>query len=49
VRISPPVFRCWRNTGDGPLTCVVVQAKAGSLEQGTTADGFRASDPPRWP
>jgi mannose-6-phosphate isomerase-like protein (cupin superfamily) len=49
LRISPSVFRCWRNTGDVPLTCVIVQAKAGSLEQATMADGIRAQDPPRWP
>ena len=49
VRIKPAVFRCWRNTGDVPLTCVVVQAKAGSLEQATRTDGIVPPDPPRWP
>ena len=24
ARISPAVVRCWRNTGDVPLTCIVV-------------------------
>ena len=49
VRIRPAVFRCWRNTGDVPLTCVVVQAKAGSLEQATRTDGIVPPDPPHWP
>jgi mannose-6-phosphate isomerase-like protein (cupin superfamily) len=49
VRINPAVSRCWRNTGDVPLTCVVVQAKAGSLEQVTVKDGIRGEAPPRWP
>jgi uncharacterized cupin superfamily protein len=49
VRIAPPVYRCWRNTGDVPLTCVVVQAKAGSIEKATLADGIRAAEPPHWP
>ena len=49
VRIRPAVVRCWRNTGDVPLTCVVVQAKAGSLEQATRTDGIVPPDPPRWP
>jgi uncharacterized cupin superfamily protein len=48
MRLAPAVFRCWRNTGAEPLTCVVVQAKAGSLEQATHGDGILASEPPRW-
>jgi mannose-6-phosphate isomerase-like protein (cupin superfamily) len=49
VRINPSVLRCWRNTGDVPLTCIVVQAKAGSLEQATAKDGVLGKEPPRWP
>jgi uncharacterized cupin superfamily protein len=49
VRIKPAVFRCWRNTGDVPLTCIVVQAQAGSLEQATRSDGIVPQDPPHWP
>jgi uncharacterized cupin superfamily protein len=49
VRVAPPIFRCWRNTGGEPLTCIVVQAKAGSLEQATAADGVIAPEPPSWP
>jgi uncharacterized cupin superfamily protein len=49
VRINPAVVRCWRNTGDVPLTCIVVQAKAGSLEQATRTDGIVPPDPPHWP
>lgn len=48
VRVAPPVSRCWRSTGTEPLTCVVVQAQAGSLTQATAADGFRTPEP-RWP
>ena len=49
VRIGPTVVRCWRNTGNVPLTCVVVQAKAGSLEQATRTDGIVLPNPPHWP
>jgi uncharacterized cupin superfamily protein len=49
VRVAPQVFRCWRNTGITPLTCIVIQAQAGSLEAATAADGFLAPEPPRWP
>jgi mannose-6-phosphate isomerase-like protein (cupin superfamily) len=49
VRIAPPVLRCWRNTGAEPLVCIVVQAKAGALEQATAKDGFLSKDPPQWP
>jgi mannose-6-phosphate isomerase-like protein (cupin superfamily) len=49
VRVAPPVLRCWRNTGDQPLTCIVVQTKAGSLAQATAKDGVLGKDPPRWP
>ena len=49
VRITPPVLRCWRNTGTEPLTCIVIQAKAGALEQATVKDGVVGKEPPRWP
>jgi mannose-6-phosphate isomerase-like protein (cupin superfamily) len=49
VRISPRTQRCWRNTGSVPLCCVVIQAKAGSLEGATLADGYLAPAPPSWP
>jgi glyoxylate utilization-related uncharacterized protein len=49
IRVAPKVLRSWRNTGTEPLTCVVVQAKDGSLLQATAADGFIGKDPPAWP
>jgi uncharacterized cupin superfamily protein len=49
VRVAPPVLRAWRNTGTEPLTCVVIQAKEGSLAQMTAADGFIGESAPVWP
>lgn len=49
VRISPSVLRCWRNTGEEPLVCVVIQAQEHSLTQCTEADGFISSHAPAWP
>lgn len=48
VRVAPRTQRCWRNTGTVPLTCVVIQAKEGSLEGATLADGYLAPEPPNW-
>ena len=41
VRIAPDGLRAWRATGTGPMAYVVIQAKAGSLEQATGQDGIR--------
>lgn len=49
VRVAPPVMRSCRNTGTEPLTCVCIQAKAGSLVQSTAEDGFMSSVLPVWP
>jgi uncharacterized cupin superfamily protein len=49
VRVAPPVLRSWRNTGKDQLTCVVIQAREGSLQQATTADGFISEATPTWP
>ncbi len=49
VRVAPPVLRSWRNTGTEPLTCIVIQAKQGSLSQATAKDGFVGAAPPVWP
>ena len=49
VRVAPPVFRCWRNTGSVPLTCIVIQAQAKSLEAATAADAVLSPEPPHWP
>lgn len=48
VRIKPAGLRSWRNTGSEPLTGVVIQAKAGSLEQATAADGIVDSQKVVW-
>lgn len=39
VRVAPAGLRAWRATGEEPLAYLVIQAKAGSLEQATGADG----------
>lgn len=48
VRVTPPVMRCWRNTGSKPLTCIVIQAQSGSLTQATLHDGFISQRGPSW-
>lgn len=48
VRIAPEGMRGWRNTGREPLHFLVVQAKAGSLEQATSQDGRLGEQPPVW-
>jgi mannose-6-phosphate isomerase-like protein (cupin superfamily) len=48
IRVDPQVLRSWRNTGSEPLVFVVVQAKAGSLIQATTCDGFVSNSPAVW-
>jgi len=49
IRVAPPVLRSWRNTGAEPLTCIIIQAREGSLAQATAADGFVSKTPPAWP
>ena len=49
IRVTPPVMRSWRNTGERQLVCIVIQAREGSLEQATAADGFIGDAPPVWP
>ncbi|MGC4064188.1 MAG: cupin domain-containing protein [Polyangiaceae bacterium] len=46
IRVAPKVMRSWRNTGTEQLTCVVIQAREGSLQQATTADGFMSESAP---
>ena len=48
VRIAPAGERCWRATGSRPLAYLVVQAKAGSLEQATGSDGLLPDRPVVW-
>jgi mannose-6-phosphate isomerase-like protein (cupin superfamily) len=39
VRVAPAGKRAWRNTGNGPLVFVVIQARAGTLAKGDISDG----------
>ena len=48
LRVAPEGMRAWRSTGSEPLTCVVIQAKAGSLEQATAQDGVLGEGAPVW-
>ncbi len=48
LRVAPTGMRCWRATGTEPLTFLVIQAKAGSLEQATAKDGIKGDQPPAW-
>ena len=48
IRVDPAGMRSWRNTGSEPLLYVVVQAKAGSLEQATGGDGIVPDQPVKW-
>jgi mannose-6-phosphate isomerase-like protein (cupin superfamily) len=48
VRISPPGVRSWHNTGTEPMSYIVIQAKAGSLEQSTGNDGVPSTQPVVW-
>lgn len=49
IRVAPNGARAWRNTSDEPLTCIVIQAVAGSMAQGTIEDGERLEQPLAWP
>lgn len=40
VRVAPAGVRAYRNTGETPLTFIVLQVKAGSLAAGTIEDGL---------
>jgi mannose-6-phosphate isomerase-like protein (cupin superfamily) len=49
VRISPEGARAWRNTSSEDLYYIVVQARAGTLANGTITDGVEVPGEPRWP
>ncbi|MDR3669977.1 MAG: cupin domain-containing protein [Holophaga sp.] len=49
IRIAQPGLRAWRATGRDPMGYLVVQAKAGSLEQAAGGDGIIADVELRWP
>ncbi|MGE3314138.1 MAG: cupin domain-containing protein [Planctomycetaceae bacterium] len=48
VRIAPEGVRAARNTGDEPMFYIVIQAKAGSLEQWTSTDGVGVPGEVTW-
>ena len=48
VRVAQAGNRAWRATGSEPLAYLVIQAKAGSLEQATGADGIVSDLPLAW-
>lgn len=49
VRVAPEGVRCCRNTSSEMMFYIVIQAKAGSLEQWTATDGVGVPDPVTWP
>jgi mannose-6-phosphate isomerase-like protein (cupin superfamily) len=48
VRVAPGGLRGMTNTSDRQMVYIVVQAKAGSLEQHTMDDGILADAAPLW-
>lgn len=48
VRVAPNGVRAARNTGDEPMFYIVIQAKAGSLEQWTVSDGIGVPGEVTW-
>lgn len=48
VRVSPAGRRSLRNTGDGPMTMICVQYKAGSFDRTDAADGMILNDEVVW-
>jgi uncharacterized cupin superfamily protein len=49
VRIASAGARAWRNNSAEDLYYIVIQAKAGTLANGTITDGFEVPGAPRWP
>ncbi|MBY0527476.1 MAG: cupin domain-containing protein [Gemmataceae bacterium] len=49
IRVSPEGSRSWRNHSTEDLFYVCIQAKAGSIEGGTTTDGMGVPGPVIWP
>lgn len=49
IRVSPEGVRTWRNNSDEDLFLICIQAKAGSIEGGTTSDGQGVPGPVVWP
>lgn len=48
LRVAPAGLRSWRALGTEPMSYLVIQAKAGSLEQCTGGDGILSGEPVRW-
>lgn len=48
VRIAPQGKRSLRNSSDTSMVYMVIQSKAGSLEQWTTEDGIRLENRRNW-
>src|SRR5688572_30762764 len=49
VRVAPDGARAWRNTSKEDLFYIVIQARAGTLANGTITDGIEVPGPLRWP
>jgi mannose-6-phosphate isomerase-like protein (cupin superfamily) len=49
IRVSPEGARTWRNNSTEDLFFVCIQAKAGSIDGGTTSDGQGVPGPVVWP
>jgi len=48
IRVAPEGARAWRNTSQEDLHYIVVQARAGTLENGTISDGREVAGAPDW-
>jgi len=48
VRVAPDGARAWRNNSSEDLHYIVVQAKEGTLANGTITDGVEVAGAPRW-
>ncbi|HTD87997.1 MAG TPA: cupin domain-containing protein [Candidatus Binatia bacterium] len=48
VRVAPDGARAWRNNSTEDLHYIVVQARAGTLANGTVTDGVEVPGSPRW-
>jgi mannose-6-phosphate isomerase-like protein (cupin superfamily) len=49
IRVGCAGARAWRNTSTEPLRYIVIQARAGTLANGTTTDGLPVADTVTWP
>lgn len=49
IRVSPDGVRSWRNHSTEDSLYIVIQAKAGSIDGGTTTGGVGVPGPVNWP